>query len=730
MHESEDLEGRDAGTGGMNRREFLRVGAAVGGGFVVGLLLPDLGFFGPHGGAADAKEPPGTVKLNAFVRIGVDGIVTVIVPKSEMGQGVLTSLAMLVAEELEADWSRVRAEEAPAAPDYRFTFGMQMTAGSDSIRRTWEPLRKAGATARVMLIEAAAKRWNVPASQCRAERGVVVHGPSGRHLEFGALASEAAGQKPAWWDFGKNPTLKPTREFKIVGKRMARLDSPAKVDGSGVFGLDVQLPGMLVACVARCPVFGGKVESFSAKAALAVPGVKQVVPISAGIAVAADSYWAARQGVEALEIKWAEGRHSGLSSGQIARTFATAAGRPAKVVREEGQASKALASSGTRLEALYELPYLAHTTMEPPTAVARIGPGWCEIWAPTQSQTAVQKAAAGFLGIGQDSVDVHTTLLGGGFGRKAEVDFVMEAVETAKAVGHPVKVVWSREDDLQHDFYRPVNTHRLEGALDADGWPVAWMHRVVVPSILARIVPLVGTLGLDPVSSEGASDLPYKFPNLRVELALEDPGVPVGFWRSVAFSCNTYAVECFLDELAAAGRKDPLQVRRRLLASAPRTLAVLEAAAQMAGWDRPAPAGRYRGIAVCEPFGSFVAQVAEISVEGGAVRVHKVWCAVDCGAVVNPAIVEAQVEGGIAYGLSAALSGEITLEAGRVQQSNFHDYPMLQMSQMPQVEVRILPSTAPPGGVGEVAVPPVAPAVANAILAATGKPVRRLPIKL
>jgi isoquinoline 1-oxidoreductase beta subunit len=552
----------------------------------------------------------------------------------------------------------------------------------------------------------------------------VVHTPSGRRVSFGRLV-ETAATLPVPDD----PPLKDAADWKIIGTRAARLDTPAKVDGSAEFGIDVKLPGMLVALIARCPVFGGKVRSFDATATQAVAGVRHVVQVSTGVAVVADGYWPAYQGREALRVQWDEGATARVSSAGIDNLFAQRAARPGAVARHEGNPDAAIASAAARHDAVYEAPFLAHATMEPMNCTAQVRADGVDIWAPTQFQTGAQQMGANIGGVAQDQVKVHTTYLGGGFGRRFELDFIQEALETSKAVNAPVKVIWSREDDIRHEYYRPASYHRLRAALDGRGRPLAWTHRVVAPSIMARVFPDTVKNGLDVEAVEGAMGMPYAVPNVHVDYVLTDTGIPVGFWRSVNNSYNAFAVECFLDELAHAAEKDPFEFRRDLLASKPRHLAALNLAASKAGWGSPLEAGVGRGIAVFQSFESFVAQVAEVTVAAdGTVRVRRVVCAVDCGPVVNPSIVEAQMESAIVYGLTAALYGRIAIDGGKVVEGNFHDYRMLSMSEMPRVEVHIVPSTEAQGGVGEPGTPPIAPAVCNAIFAATGKRIRRLPI--
>jgi len=696
----------------MERRDFLQVTGTIGAGLVIGFRIPNRRGVAPFA-------------PNAWLRIGSDDSVLVIVDRSEMGQGVTTSLPMLLAEELEADWTRIRFEFAPADKAYiNPLFGLQGTGGSSSVRAAWKPLREAGARARSVLIAAAAQTWGVEPTSCRAEAGAVIHAPSNRRLTYGALAQRAAALPiPA------EVQLKDPKDWHLAGKPTKRLDTRFKVNGTAQFGIDVRVPGMLTAVVARSPVFGGKVRSFDATAAKAIPGVRHVVQISSGVAVVGDGYWPAKQGRDTLKVSWDEGPVAQVSSASISSLFAQRATQDGAVARHDGDAVAALAGAAQRVEAVYEMPFLAHATMEPMNCTAHVRADGVDIWAPTQFQTGVQMIGGQIGGIAPEKVAVHTTYLGGGFGRRFELDFIMEALETSKAAGAPVKVIWSREDDIQHAQYRPANYHQLRAGLDTSGRPVAWTHRIVAPSIMARMFPQTVKNGLDGEAVEGGVGLPYAVPNVHVDYQLTDTGIPVGFWRSVNNSFNAFAVEGFIDELAAAAKQDPYEYRRTLLANAPRDRGVLELAATKAGWGTPLPAGRARGIAVYKSFESFAAQVAEVSVSpAGDVRVHRVVCAIDCGMHVNPSTIEAQMQSGIVFGLTAALKGAITIENGRVMQSNFHDYQMLRIAEMPVVEVHIVPSNEAPGGVGEPGTPPIAPAVCNAIFAATGKRIRRLPI--
>jgi isoquinoline 1-oxidoreductase subunit beta len=707
----------------LSRRDFLKTGAAAGGGLVLGLYLP-LG-----NRIANAQEK--TFAPNAFIRIGTDDWVTVIVNHSEMGQGVYTALPMLVAEELDADWSKVRVESAPVDPAYNHAvYGLQMTGGSTSTWSEYDRLRKAGATARAMLVAAAASTWNVDPSSLRTQNGYVIHDATKRRLSYGQLAEKASTMTPP-----QNVALKDPKDFKLIGRPTKRLDTPEKVNGKGMFGLDVVVPNMLIAVVARPPVFGGKVRSVNADKAKAVKGVRDVVQIDRGVAVVADGFWPAKLGREALDIAWDEGPLASLDSATQRDQYAQLAKEAGVVAKKEGDAAAAMGQAAKKLEAVYEVPYLAHAPMEPLNCVADVRADSCEIWSGTQFQTMDQMIAAQNAGLKPQQVKIHTMLLGGGFGRRAVPDshFVQEAVQVSKAVKAPIKVIWTREDDIRGGYYRPAAYHSISAGLGSDGNPVAWHHRVVCQSFIAGTAfeAFIFKNGVDDTAMEGAADLPYTVPNLQVEWKQAPGGVPTLWWRSVGHSHNAFVVESFLDELAHAAGKDPYEYRRSLLGKNTRHLAALNLAAEKAGWGSAPPQGRSRGIAVHDSFGSYVAQVAEVSVsKKGEVTVHRVVCAIDCGPTVNPDTIAAQMEGAVVFGLTAALYDAITFEKGRVQQRNFHDYPMLRMNEMPVVEVHIVPSNEKMGGVGEPGVPPVAPAVCNAIFAATGKRIRRLPIRV
>jgi isoquinoline 1-oxidoreductase beta subunit len=693
----------------LDRRSFLKAGAATAGGLFVAFHLPE-----------SAKLQAATTtstKLNAFIHVGSDDVVLFSIHKSEMGQGPMTSLSQLLAEELDCDWKQVRTEFAGVDPAYG---PLQGTFGSMSIRTCWDPLRKAGASARDMLLDAAAQKWGVAKSQLRTEKGYVINTANNERASYGSLADAAGKLAPP-----AKVAVKDPKDFRLIGTSPKRLDTPLKVNGSAPFGLDARVPGMVYAVVARCPVFGGKVSSFDATKTKTVPGVKDVVQISSGAAVIADSTWAAMEGRKVLQVQFDEGKNANLSSASIRELFVNLASKPGAVARNNGDADAALASGAKKLEAVYEVPYLSHAPMEPMNCTADVRPDSAEVWVSTQIQTAAMGATAKATGLHPDKIQIHTLFLGGGFGRRGGDDFVGEAVEISKAIGKPVKLTWTREDDMQHDLYRPASYAKFAGALDAEGWPVAWNTRVVCPSF--------GGLrnGVDRTSVEGIIDLEYAIPNFHVDYHPPDLDIPTTYWRSVGFSQNTFFSESFLDELAAATGKDPVEFRRKLLSDpkSKRLLGVLNLAAEKAGWGQPLPAGHARGIGIVNNIGSYNAQVAEVSVDQGKLRVHRVVCAVDCGHVINPAGVEQQIQSGIVYGLSAAMKGEITIDRGRVVQGIFNHYDVLRINEMPVVEVHIVPSQAAPGGIGEASTPSVIPAVTNAIFAATGKRIRKLPIR-
>ncbi len=697
----------------MKRRDFLQV-STIGGAFILGFRIPTSRPATPAGSSVGSD-------INAWIRVDQDDTITMFVSESEMGQGIMTAVSMLLADEMEADWSHVRAEHALADRD---KYGSQSTGGSTSIRAGYERFRQAGAAAREMMIAAAADRWGVPADDCRAEQSVVIHTPTNRGLRYGELATAAAAMP-----IPEHPRLKEPSEFRLIGHSTKRLDTPLKVTGRATFGIDVRIPNMVVAQVVHCPVFGGQVARFDASRAKDVPGVLDVVEIPTGVAVVAEHFWAAKKGRDVLDVTWDEGANANLSSDGITARCREIVGS-GTTARTDGNAETAIANASRTLSATYHVPYLAHATMEPMNCTADVRVDRCEIWAPTQSPSGAQRTGMSITDLPADRVTVHTTFMGGGFGRRSESDFVADAVHASKAVGRPVKIIWTREDDTRGGYYRPTAYNEFVGAVDANGWPSAWVHRIASPSILMSKGYGLRD-GLDAPAIEGAANIPYGFPDLHVTWADPEIPIPLHWWRSVGSSQNAYVTECFFDELCALGGVDPLEARLRMLDSHARHRGVLNVAAEHSGWGTPLPTGRARGIAVHESFGSIVAQVAEVSLrDDGLPRVHHVTCAVDCGIVVNPDTVRAQMESGIMYGLSAALYGELTIERGRVVESNFHDYPVVRMREAPTVDVQIAVHGDAPGGIGEPGTPPIAPAVVNAMRALTGEPTRQLPMRL
>jgi isoquinoline 1-oxidoreductase beta subunit len=687
---------------------------------MVGLSLPFA--TGEAEAAADDVFAP-----NAFVRIGGDGQIVLTIPYVEMGQGTYTSIPMLIAEELEVDLKQLHLEHAP--PNEKLyvnpLLGVQATANSNTIRGAWQPLRQAGAVARTMLVAAAAKRWNVDPATCRAQRGEVVHAPTGRRISYGELAAEAARMPVP-----DSVALKEPKDFKLIGTPAKRLDTAAKVNGTAVFGIDVRPPGVKIATIAQSPVFGGRVKRVDDAAAKAVKGVRQIVRLDDAVAVVADHMGAAKKGLAALVIEWDDGPHAKLTTDAIVGELEQATLKSGVVAQNIGDVDRAMASAVTKVDATYHVPFLAHATMEPMNCTVHMRQDSCEIWVGSQALARAQAAAAKTAGLPLDQVVVHNHLIGGGFGRRLEADGVVRAVEIAKHVGDPVKVVWTREEDIQHDMYRPMFFDRLSAGLDAKGMPVAWNNRFAGSSVIARYLPPAFNNGLDPDTTEGAIDLVYGLPNLHVEyVRVEPPGIPTAFWRSVGPSHNVFVTESFMDELAAAAKQDPVAYRLALLDKTPRAKAVLALAAAKAGWGEKLPPQVGRGVSIQNAFATYMAQVAEIEVTNdGAVRVRRVVCAVDCGTVVNPDTVQAQIQSAIMFGISAALYGEITVKNGRVEQTNFDTYQMLRMNEAPAVEVHIVQSSEAPGGMGEAGTSAIVPAVANAIFAATGKRLRKLPV--
>jgi len=701
----------------LSRRGFLITSAAIGGGLVLGLSLP----LGGSDAAAAGEFAP-----NAFIRIGADGQIVLTMPYVEMGQGTYTSIPMLIAEELDVSLQQVKLDHAP--PNEKLyvnpLLGVQATGNSNAMRGAWKLLRQAGATARIMLVEAAAKRWGVDATTCRAQEGEVIHVPTGRRLGYGELAAEAAkAPVPA------SVVLKSPDEFKLIGTPAKRLDTPSKVNGTAQYGIDARPPGVKFATLAQSPVTGGRVKSLDDAAARAVKGVRQIVRLDDAVAVVADHMGAAKKGMEALKIEWDDGPNAALATADIAKDLEQATLGAGAVAQSIGDADKAMAIAATKVEAIYQVPFLAHATMEPMNCTVHVRKDECEIWLGTQAIARVQAMAAKAAGLPTEKVIVHNHLIGGGFGRRLEADGAVRAVEIAKQVDGPVKVVWTREEDIQHDAYRPYWFDRISAGLDDQGRPVAWKNHFAGSSVIARWLPPGFKDGLDPDSTEGAIDLVYDFPNFHVEYSRVEPkGVATGFWRSVGPSHNVFVVESFIDEMAVAARQDPVAYRRALLGKAPRARAVLDLAAEKAGWGQPLPKGVGRGVSLQYAFGSYLAQVAEVEVaKDGAVRVRRVVCAMDCGTVVNPDTVQAQLQSGIIFGTTAALYGEITLKNGRVEQTNFDTYQMIRINEAPAIEVHVVRSSEPPGGMGETGTSGIVPAIANAIFAATGKRLRKMP---
>jgi isoquinoline 1-oxidoreductase subunit beta len=702
----------------VSRRDFLGTSAAASGALLVGFILP--------GCATPASTAPvaTTMLPNSWVRVGSDNSVTILCARSEMGQGVFTSMPMLIAEELNVDLAKVKVEMAPAGEPYiNMMIGGQLTGGSTSVRDAYERLRTAGAQARTVLVEAAAQKWNVKADACRAE-DAVVFGPAGQKATYGELADAASRLTPP-----KTPTLKAAKDFRYVGKDMNRFDSPAKVNGTAEFGIDVVLPGMGVAALAQCPALGGKVAGFDASRAMAMPGVKKVVQISDGVAVVADSYWNARQALAAVDIKWDDSAVRGLSSAAIATQLRAAAAKPGASFKKIGDADAAMAGAAKRLEAEYELPFTAHVTMEPMNFTADVRADSCLLVGPTQFQQLAQGMAAGVLGMKPEQVKVRTTFLGGGFGRRVDVDFIVQAVEISKAAGMPVKLIWSREDDMTHDFYRPPSVHKMAAGLDASGKAVAYKSSFASPSVTQRLFSAFVKDGIDPFMLEYAA-LPYDIPNQSGSAVIQDTGVRVGYWRSVSHAMNAFANESFIDEMAAAAGKDPVQYRRDMLGKEPRYLRALNMVADRAGWGKPLAAGRKQGVAIMEGYGTYLGMVAEVSAPGKDIKVHKVTIVADVGSTVNPNIVRQQIESSVIYGMSSVLFDEITMVGGQVQQTNFHNYRTARMLDAPVIDMHLITDGQPPGGIGEPVTAMIAPAIGNAVAALTGQRLRRLPFKL
>ncbi len=704
----------------VSRRRFLQAGAAFGGGLLIGWV-------------ETAEAEPGSAPVvdfapNAFVRIDRDGKVTVVSPAIEMGQGTYTSLPMLVAEELDVDMAQVAYAIAPPSDKLYGNpaiGGAQVTGGSASVRGFYKPMREAGAAARQMLIEAAAAKLMVDPVELTTEAGQVVHAKSGQSIGYGALVDDAAKQSVP-----TKVVLKEPSQFRIIGTPAKRLDVSGKVNGTAKYGIDANVPGMKTAAVAISPVFGGTLSSVDEAAALAVPGVRQVAKLSDAVAVIADHYWAAKKGLEAAAPKFDDGPNAALSTADIVAALAKAAERDGAVGKTVGDAAGALAKAPTKVESTYENPFLAHATMEPINCMVHVTPDGCDIWVGTQVPANAQLAVSKALGIERDQVRINNYLLGGGFGRRLEYDFIVQAALIAKQSQDPVKVIWSREEDIQHDMYRPYYYDRISAGLDADGKLIAWKHRIVGSSIMARFFPDAFKNGLDADAVDGAIELPYEIPNFFVDYVREEPpGIPTAFWRGVGPTRNAYVIESFIDELAAAAKQDPFEFRRELTANSPRARHVIERAAALSGWGTPLGTRKGRGMALLYAFGTYLAEVAEVSVaDTGEVRVDRVVAVVDCGQVINPNTIVAQIESGIIFGISAVLWGEITLKNGRVEQTNFDDYRVLRIDEAPRIEVEMVNNGEPPGGIGEPGTSVVMPAVLNAVHAATGVRLRKLPI--
>ena len=706
---------------GFSRRTFLVTSAAAGGGLLLGVYLP-------RSIGAKAQVADGIFAPNAFLRIRPDDSITLIMPQVEMGQGTYTSMSMLIAEELEVDLVKVILEAAPPSDKLYANplLGFQVTGGSTSVPGFWEPLRRAGATARVMLIQAAAVQWSVDPASCRAEKGEVVS-PTGQRLNYGALV-DAAARLPV----PDKVALKDPKDFTLIGTPAKRLDTPEKVNGKAKFGIDAMIPGMKFATVAACPVFGGKLKSVNDSKAIAIKGVHQVVRIDNAVAVVGDHMWAAMQGLAALDIEWDEGPNANVSTESIVEQMARASQHDGVVARSDGDVAKSMPTAAKRIDAVYEMPFLAHAAMEPMNCTVHVTKDSCDIWVGIQVVSRAQATAAEVTGLPPERIQVHNHLIGGGFGRRLDVDGITQAVAIAKQVDGPVKIVWSRKEDIQHDVYRPYYYDRFTAGFDAQDRLVAYHHRVTGSSILARWAPPAFVNGLDEDAINGAAkEMPYAIPNILVDYVRDEPpGLTTGWWRGVGPTHNVFVVESFIDELAVETKKDPVEFRRSLLGKQPRVLGVLNLVAEKAGWGTSLPDSVGRGVSVQFAMGTYLSQVAEVEVsKEGEVKVRRVVCAVDCGQIVNPDTIVAQIEGGIIFGISAALWGEITLRGGRVEQHNFNDYRVLRINETPLIEVHLVKNTEAPGGIGEPGTIGVAPAMANAIFAVTGKRVRKLPIK-
>jgi len=703
----------------MNRRDFIKVVSTAGTGLV-------LGFYIPYTNKLNGKTfIPTIFEPNAWIKIKSDNMVKIMVSKSEMGQGVLTSLPMIIAEEMDLDWSKIIIEKAPT--DQK-KYGSQMTGGSNSVSSGWKKLREAGAVAREMLVMAAAQEWGILFSECETHNGIVTHERTGKKLSYGDLAKKASQLKVP-----KKPTLKNKGDFSIIGQSLKRTDTLPKVNGTAQFALDVQLDGLLYATVVHSPVFGGKLKSFNEASVNDISGVTKIFEIENGLAIVAQNTWAALKAKKQIEINWDEGQVAGLDSEKIREDLLDASKEKGGVVRKEGNVKKALKSSKNQIEAIYESPLQAHATMEPMNCTAYVQRDKCQVWAGTQNPEGARKITSKITGFSNKQVEVNVTFLGGGFGRRAFNDFVKEAVEISNEMKKPVKLTWSREEDMQHDYYRPPSLHVMKGAFDQNNNLSVWKHQITAPSILFSQIlkmPFPYKEKVDIIAVEGAKHLPYEIPNMQVDFQMTKIPIPLGWWRSVYDSQNAFANECFMDELAEKAGKDPVKFRLELLPKSSRDAGVIKMVAEKSSWNDFQNGPTYQGISCHKSFGTWVAQVARVSVENKKVKVHEVFCTVDCGIVINPAIVKAQISSAIIYGLSATLKSKITIKNGRVSQNNFDDFEVIRMNEAPKIHVYLIESGAQPKGVGEPGLPPIAPAVTNAVYAATGKRIRELPIEL
>ena len=703
----------------MNRRDFIQVASTAGSGLILGLYLPSTNKL------TGRSLPSTTFEPNAWIKVQPDNFVRIMVAKSEMGQGVVTSLPMIVADEMDLDWSKVIVEKAPAD---RSKYGWQMTGGSNSVSGGWKKLRKAGAAAREMLVSAAAKEWGVSTSECATKNGVVSHKNTGEEFTYGELAGKASQIKVP-----KKPKLKSKNEFSIIGKDHKRKDTLSKINGTAEFALDVQLQGMVYATVIHSPVFGGKVKSFDKESISDISGIIKIFGIERGLAIVAENTWAALKAGKKIKINWSEGDSSGENSDKIKKDLVKASQKKGSVVRREGNVKNALRLSDNIYEAIYESPLQAHATMEPMNCTALVENDKCQVWAGIQDPNGARRIAAKVSGLSKKQVEVNVTYLGGGFGRRAHNDFVGEVVEISKELKKPVKLIWSREEDMQHDYYRPASVHVMKGAFDQNNQLTVWTHRITAPSILFNQfvkIPFPFKEKADIISVEGAKHLPYEIPNMQVDFQMTKTSIPLWFWRSVYNSQNAFANECFMDELAEKVGKDPVQFRLDLLPNSSRDVGVIQLVVEKSGWDNFKSGSVYQGMSCHKSFGTWVAQVARVSVEDNKIKVHEVHCAVDCGTVINPSIAKTQISSGIIYGLSATLKSKITVKNGRIVQSNFDDFDVIRMDETPKINVYFVESDEPPTGLGEPGLPPIAPAVTNAVYAATGKRFRDLPIQL